>query len=1097
MRKWPNAVAPEDLENRIPAVFILPGSIVRAAALVLVASLLTGCPAAIRKSRARGRAESYFKAGQYDRAKIEYLNLLRLDPKDMTALERSGTMWLEDGAPLRAIPFLLRVRQMAPDKLDARIKLASAMIGLGATKEARKEVLDILEKNPGNADALVLLADAGQTSDDLAITEQQLEKVSNRDAPDIRFAAARVAMHKNNLEEATRQIEQGLAADPKSTRLHLAMGYLLLARQETARAGDEFKAAAEASPLRSPDRLKYIEFQLTHGAVDDGKAALHRMTEQTPDYLPAWITLTRISLAEQKYNEGLALLENVFSRDQDNPDGRLLQSEALLKKGNTAQAVAVLDKLNTTYPDNPIIKYRLAQAYAAAKNIPQARTALKQAITASPNYLEAIVALAQLNLASGNAQDVVSPMEELVRKQPKLSEARRLLASAYLGLGRVDDAAALFREQIKEDPKSAESYFFLGTILRLQKKNAEARQAFEKAAQLAPDNLNPLDQLVDIDLADKQFEAALQRVRQELAQKPDSAYAHCIEGKVWMAQHDYGRAESAFRKATELDPNMAAAYNALVTVYVAANKLPQAIAELESMLQKSPNNPSLLTMAAVAYDKLENYEKARDTYEKLLSLNPDSALTLNNLAYLYGNRLNQLDRAVELARKARTLEATNAAIADTLGWILYKRAEYQEALPLLQEAAGKTPQDPEIWFHLGLTYYMMGQNNSARSALEKAVGAATDFPDKGEAQRRLSQLDRPDGAGDQSSLEQTLALLKQQPDDPILLSKLGAAYDKAGQPAKAAEAYEKALKSNPNLAAAAAKLAQLYAGPLRNPEKALDWAKKARELAPNDTQIVGLLGGIAFQAGNFSWSYSLLQESARLQRDNPQTLFDLAWAAYALGKVAEARKTMQQALDAAPAGPRAEEEKQFVSLTARDQVSSETVNAESEIGKALQAQPDYVPALMAEAAIKLQRHDSDGATAIYARVLEKFPDFAPAQKRLAAIYAEKPENAAKAYDLAVKARKTLPDDPELANTLGEIAYARNEFAYAIRLFQESAARQSLTAKDLYYLGMAQLQTKDEASGRATLTRAVAAGLPESLAQAAKQKLATPAPSPTR
>jgi hypothetical protein len=72
---------------------------------------------------------------------------------------------------------------------------------------------------------------------------------------------------------------------------------------------------------------------------------------------------------------------------------------------------------------------------------------------------------------------------------------------------------------------------------------------------------------------------------------------------------------------------------------------------------------------------------------------------------------------------------------------------------------------------------------------------------------------------------------------------------------------------------------------------------------------------------------------------------------------------------------------------------------------------------------------------------------------------------------------------------------RNEFAYAVRLFQESAGRQSLSAKDLYYLGMAQLQTKAEASGRETLTRAIAMGLPEPLAQTARQRLATPTPEP--
>ena len=52
--------------------------------------------------------------------------------------------------------------------------------------------------------------------------------------------------------------------------------------------------------------------------------------------------------------------------------------------------------------------------------------------------------------------------------------------------------------------------------------------------------------------------------------------------------------------------------------------------------------------------------------------------------------------------------------------------------------------------------------------------------------------------------------------------------------AKAAEVFERAFAANPKFAAVAMKLAQLYAGPLKNPEKALQFAKKARELMPTD-----------------------------------------------------------------------------------------------------------------------------------------------------------------------------------------------------------------------------------------------------------------------
>ena len=47
-------------------------------------------------------------------------------------------------------------------------------------------------------------------------------------------------------------------------------------------------------------------------------------------------------------------------------------------------------------------------------------------------------------------------------------------------------------------------------------------------------------------------------------------------------------------------------------------------------------------------------------------------LALNNLAVLYSDDLGQLDKAYDLAKKAREVAPNDPHIADTLGWILYK-----------------------------------------------------------------------------------------------------------------------------------------------------------------------------------------------------------------------------------------------------------------------------------------------------------------------------------------------------------------------------------------------------------------------------------------
>src|SRR5262249_35255748 len=151
-------------------------------------------------------------------------------------------------------------------------------------------------------------------------------------------------------------------------------------------------------------------------------------------------------------------------------------------------------------------------------------------------------------------------------------------------------------------------------------------------------------------------------------------------------------------KTLLLDPNFSAAYQLLVQAYVATNKLPQAVSELQAHLAKTPNDAAALMTLALLFERTNDFPQASDAYEKVLAINPDFVPALNNLAYLYTERLNNLDKAYDLARKARNLQAQDASVCDTLGWVLYKRGDYQEALPILQESAEKVPDNSEIQF---------------------------------------------------------------------------------------------------------------------------------------------------------------------------------------------------------------------------------------------------------------------------------------------------------------------------------------------------------------------------------------------------------------
>lgn len=1066
-----------------------PGFSFRSLTVILIAGIAVSCSLEAKKSRLLESADSYFKSGDYDKAKIEYLNLLRADHENAIAFQQLGLIWFEEGAPLRAGPYLLKARVLSPNNLENRIRLARVFIMVGQVAQAKEEALTVLQQSPASGEAIVLLTDAARTKEDIDFAGEQLQRFPARDSAFFHLATATLSLRRGDFASVENALQKAISLDPQSAPAHLGLAMFYFSQKNSTQAFQELKRAADLAPARSTERLKYAELKAQTGATAEAKVILTEMTRLAPDYLPAWCLLAQIAYDERKYDEALLLADNILARDAASMDAHRLRADAWIAKGEANKAVEGLEGLDKSYLNIPVIKYQLARAYIQNNNLTKAAVALNDAIAAAPDYAEAVVLLGALDLRLGNPQLVIASMIGLLKKQPDLMQARLLLGEAYEAAGRLDDAAALYREQIKLWPQSSQLYTLLGGILLQQQNKEEARKAFENALELMPTDLGCLDRLVELDISTKDFDRAMQRVQVQFQKTSESAGLHFMEAKIHAARGTWDRAESELLKTIALDGNFSGAYSLLISTYVATNRLPQAISQLEALLAKSPDDLSARLTLGLIYERMNDFSKAREAYEKLLSKSPDFAPALNNLAYLYAERLNELNKGYELACKAHTLQPDDAVIDDTLGWILYKRAEYLKALTLLRESAGRLQDNPEVQFHFGMANYVMGEEAAAKKALQKALNVSSDFAAKREIDRRLEFL--AEGARPREPLQtgRLEAVVKEEPNDVVAWMRLGGSYENHGMWAKAADAFEEALKVNSELVPAAVKVAQLNAGPLKNKNKAFEFAKKARDLAPNDPQVAGLLGETAYQLGNFRWAYSLLQESARQLTNDAKVLHDYAWTAYSLAKVSEAQQTMRRVLEANPNPGEAEDARFFLAMTMLEQNPERLPTSEPEIERILATDSTYAPALMARARLLVQRGNAKSAATVYNDILRHYPDFAPAQKHLAALYLEDPARQADAYNLALKARNTLPDDPELAQIVAVITYQRKEYTHALQLLQENARKKPLDAKSRYYLGMCQLETTQSSQGRKSLEQALAAGLQEPFATEAKRVLA--------
>ena len=1055
--------------------------------LVLVLPSFSGCSGKAKREKFLTRAEDDFAAGNYEAAKINYMRVIQFDPNNPTPFQRLGAIWLEEGDPLYAGAFLKRAQDLAPNDVANNMRMAKVFLAIGQIDDARKLVLAAL-KSGADGDAFILAAETARTPEQVRETEQLLKNASAKNTAAYQIALANLAGRKEDLAGAQAAVKRALEVEPKSPEAHQAAAILALLEKKSDVALNEFKTAASLAPPRSPAQLAYArELQKAQGSEAADKF-LADLTKKVPDFLTAWTARAQIAMSGRKYDEALKHLDNVISRDPRNVEATLMRSECLLAKRQPQKAIDELERLNGTFPGLPPVKLWMAKAYLQQDKPAQAAAALDEAIKKKPDYADAIMLRAQLHLRSREFEPAIDELKALAKNQPKLTGALLLLADAYRGAGKFDDAENIIREQIKENPKASRLYSLLGIVQEQAKKPEEARQSYEKVLEIEPQDLLALNQLVSLDVKAKDFASAHKQVQERLQKQPDSAPLHIFEGKILMAEGKWKEAETTLKKAIELNSNLPAAYDLLVSVYLATNRLPEAAREVESVLTKAPKNLGALMTLARIREKQNDFSGAAANYKKLLAIKDDFVPALNNLAYLDAEYLNQPDEALDLAQKARHLAPEDASVGDTLGWAYYKNGNYQQALPVLQESATKLATNPEAQFHLGMTEYMMGNTEAARTAFEHVVGAPEDSPVKSAAEKRLKLLGTASASNQKPSLDELEKMVAEEPKDVVARLWLADGYEQKSEFAKSAAAYEAALNINPKLTQAALSLAQLYSGPLADKQKALTYAKQARALTPNDAKTGALLGRIAFAAGDTTWAYDLLQESARQLPLDAQVAHDLAWATYGLGKLDEARREMQRALRFQPEPAVAQDAEAFLTFTALNDNEAALAQARPQIEAKLQSDPNYVPALIAAAALDVQDEKNEEAIKRLQQVLQRFPDSALAQRDLAALYLQDPARRAEAYNLASNARKILPEDAKTGEVLGECAYEQRDYARAAQLLEESSRKSPLDASGRFYLGLTYKQQKRSAAAIRELNAALSAGLSTERSKQAQQAL---------
>ena len=164
----------------------------------------------------------------------------------------------------------------------------------------------------------------------------------------------------------------------------------------------------------------------------------------------------------------------------------------------------------------------------------------------------------------------------------------------------------------------------------------------------------------------------------------------------------------------------------LASYYKSKSQYKMSLKVYKKILDNYDSSNRDIFLYAANLDKIGRWKEAKVLFLELLKKNPRDTFTLNYVSYKLALKNQDLELALDLIKKALVLDPDNAYFLDTLGWVKYKRNDFNSAVYFLEKSVSILPSSAEIIDHLGDCYFMLNRKKEAIFEWNKALKYETD-----------------------------------------------------------------------------------------------------------------------------------------------------------------------------------------------------------------------------------------------------------------------------------------------------------------------------------------------------------------------------------
>ena len=535
---------------------------------------------------------------------------------------------------------------------------------------------------------------------------------------------------------AVKQFEQVIERDPKDISSYLILAQLYRVGGDNAKAEAILKKAVAMQPDSAEANtnlaLLYVDLGQFRAAIDLLKEVANDKADSQ-----VWSTLAYAYEQVQNYKDAANAYNRALEGDPDNAAFRKGLGQALLLSKQYDLAREQFQALIDANPRDIESYLRLSQTYRVQKKYDLARQSLAKALELAPDNLDILYNQVLLAETEGKIPEAIALIQKI------LSASAKGNASPYT-----------------PEEKATRGIFLekLGFLFRTERNYGEAESAFRQMLDLGKENaIRGEVHLVETYEENKQYDKALETADQAVKQYPDSRELVVERASLMASTGHAAAAINLLKPLLKNTPEDREVWLAMARIYQEEKQFDQAreaVAKGEELSDSDEEKEYIHFLYGSIWERQKNFPRAEQEFRKAIELNPDSAMALNYLGYMWADQGTHVDEAIGYIQHALDLEPNSGAYMDSLGWAYYKQNRLDLAEQYLEKAVQLLGTDPTVLDHLAEIYFKTDRIREAEAKWKEALDEWNRLP--------KSEVDEDEVAKVQKKLKEALGKLAQQ-----------------------------------------------------------------------------------------------------------------------------------------------------------------------------------------------------------------------------------------------------------------------------------------------------------------------------------------------